>query len=165
VPLATNNKDFRVKNGLIVEGTTATVNGKDVLTTGSNLEDLENVNIDSEVVSNGYVLSYSEELSKWIASDSLSGSEGPTGPTGATGPEGPTGPAGSAVSSLSDIQDVEIYDAIDGDTLLYDSILDKWVNAQPFSVSSTTVSPVPPPNPNGGDGWFDSNTGVFYIYY
>ncbi len=30
--MATNNKDFKVKHGLIVEGSTATVNGQDVLT-------------------------------------------------------------------------------------------------------------------------------------
>ena len=30
--MATVNKDFKVKNGLIVEGTTATVNNYDVLT-------------------------------------------------------------------------------------------------------------------------------------
>lgn len=35
--MATGNKDFRVKNGLIVEGTTATVNGFDVLTTDSEI--------------------------------------------------------------------------------------------------------------------------------
>ena len=34
--MATVNKDFRVKNGLVVEGTTATVNGNDILTTASN---------------------------------------------------------------------------------------------------------------------------------
>ena len=33
--MATVNKDFRVKAGLVVEGTTATVNGKDVVTTGT----------------------------------------------------------------------------------------------------------------------------------
>ena len=33
--MATVNKDFRVKHGLIVEGTTATVNGENVLTEGS----------------------------------------------------------------------------------------------------------------------------------
>ena len=36
--MATSNKDFRVKNGLIVEGTTATVNGHDVLTTASEIQ-------------------------------------------------------------------------------------------------------------------------------
>lgn len=35
--MATSNKDFRVKNGLVVEGTTATVNGFDVLTTASEI--------------------------------------------------------------------------------------------------------------------------------
>ena len=36
--MATSNKDFKVKNGLIVEGTTATVNGFDVLTTASEIQ-------------------------------------------------------------------------------------------------------------------------------
>lgn len=36
--MATSNKDFRVKNGLVVEGTTATVNGFNVLTTESEIE-------------------------------------------------------------------------------------------------------------------------------
>jgi hypothetical protein len=35
--MATVDKDFRVKHGLVVEGTTATVNGEDVLTTGSTI--------------------------------------------------------------------------------------------------------------------------------
>ena len=38
--MATVNKDFRVKNGLVVEGTTATVNGETVITTGSNTDSL-----------------------------------------------------------------------------------------------------------------------------
>lgn len=33
--MATVDKNFKVKNGLIVEGTTATVNGEDIITTGS----------------------------------------------------------------------------------------------------------------------------------
>lgn len=33
--MATVDKNFRIKNGLVVEGSTATVNGQDVLTTGS----------------------------------------------------------------------------------------------------------------------------------
>ena len=35
--MATVDKDFRVKHGLVVEGTTATVNGEDILTTGSTI--------------------------------------------------------------------------------------------------------------------------------
>lgn len=38
--MATVNKDFRIKHGLVVEGTTGTINGEDILTTGSTTDDL-----------------------------------------------------------------------------------------------------------------------------
>ena len=38
--MATVNKDFRVKNGLVVEGTTATVNGNSILTTANTTDNL-----------------------------------------------------------------------------------------------------------------------------
>lgn len=38
--MTTNTKDFKVKNGLIVEGSTATVGGYNVLTTASDLSGL-----------------------------------------------------------------------------------------------------------------------------
>ena len=38
--MATVTKDFRVKHGLIVEGTTATVNGSNILTAANNTDDL-----------------------------------------------------------------------------------------------------------------------------
>jgi hypothetical protein len=38
--MATVDKNFKVKNGLVVEGTTATVNGEDILTTGSTTDSL-----------------------------------------------------------------------------------------------------------------------------
>jgi len=38
--MATVDKNFKVKHGLVVEGTTATVNGEDVITTGSTTDDL-----------------------------------------------------------------------------------------------------------------------------
>ena len=38
--MTTYTKDFRVKNGLVVEGATATVNGNEVLTTASDLGNL-----------------------------------------------------------------------------------------------------------------------------
>ena len=41
--MATENKDFRIKNGLVVEGSSATVNGNDVLTTASSIEDLSDI--------------------------------------------------------------------------------------------------------------------------
>ena len=38
--MATVDKNFRIKNGLVVEGTTATVNGNDIVTTGSSTTNL-----------------------------------------------------------------------------------------------------------------------------
>lgn len=38
--MATVNKNFRVKNGLVVEGTTATVNGNNILTAGNTTDDI-----------------------------------------------------------------------------------------------------------------------------
>ncbi len=38
--MATVNKDFRIKAGLIVEGANATVNGEDIITTGSSTDNL-----------------------------------------------------------------------------------------------------------------------------
>jgi|AntAceMinimDraft_6_1070360.scaffolds.fasta_scaffold13435_2 hypothetical protein len=39
--MATVDKNFRIKNGLVVEGTTATVNGENVITDGSNTDALD----------------------------------------------------------------------------------------------------------------------------
>jgi hypothetical protein len=63
--LATSNKDFRVKNGLVVEGTTATVNGNNVLTTASDINDLADVNTSG--VADGDTLVYSTISQTWTA--------------------------------------------------------------------------------------------------
>jgi hypothetical protein len=42
--VSTTDKDFKVKNGLIVEGSSATVNGNQVLTTASSIDSLQDVN-------------------------------------------------------------------------------------------------------------------------
>lgn len=39
--MATVNKDFRIKAGLVVEGANATVNGEDIITTGSSTDNLQ----------------------------------------------------------------------------------------------------------------------------
>ena len=39
--MATVNKDFRVKNGLVVEGSTATVNGNNIITDGDTTDVLD----------------------------------------------------------------------------------------------------------------------------
>ncbi len=101
--MATSNKDFKIKNGLIVEGDSATVNGNDVLTTASDvltsesdvltsastLDDLANVYVPTP--NDGDTLLYDSESDTWITAPI---GVGPTGPTGATGPTGPAGADG-----------------------------------------------------------------------
>ena len=43
--MATNNKDFKIKNGLVVDGATATVGGNNVLTSASSVNDLSDVTV------------------------------------------------------------------------------------------------------------------------
>ena len=62
--MATNNKDFKIKNGLIVEGATASVNGNNVITEASSIGDLSDVDLSG--ASNGEVLTYSS--GNWIPS-------------------------------------------------------------------------------------------------
>jgi hypothetical protein len=61
--LATSNKDFKIKNGLIVEGDSATVNGNDVLTSASSIDDLDDVSITTPADSQ--VLAYEAATSLW----------------------------------------------------------------------------------------------------
>jgi hypothetical protein len=67
--VATTNKDFRIKNGLVVEGATSTVNGNQVLTTASSLDSLSDVVITTPTTSQ--VLSYNG--TNWINSSSGGG--------------------------------------------------------------------------------------------
>jgi hypothetical protein len=67
--VATTNKDFRIKNGLVVEGATSTVNGNQVLTTASSLDSLSDVVITTPVTSQ--VLSYNG--TSWVNSSSGGG--------------------------------------------------------------------------------------------
>jgi hypothetical protein len=62
--LATSNKDFKIKNGLIVEGDSATVNGNDVLTTASSINDLDNINASAN---DGASLVYDADTETWIS--------------------------------------------------------------------------------------------------
>lgn len=62
--MATVNKNFRIKDGLVVEGTTGTINGEDILTTGSSTDDL------AEGSTNKY---YSSTQAKSDAADLLTG--------------------------------------------------------------------------------------------
>ena len=67
--MATTNKDFRIKNGLVVEGSSATVNGNQVLTTASSLDSLSDVVITTPTTSQ--VLLYNG--TNWVNSASGGG--------------------------------------------------------------------------------------------
>lgn len=60
--MTTSNKNFKVKNGLEVLGTSATVDGNEVLTTASGIEDLSNVDITGAVAGNALVFDSSLNL-------------------------------------------------------------------------------------------------------
>lgn len=62
--MTTSNKNFKVKNGLEVLGTSATVNGNSILTAVSGIESLANVDITG--LSNGDVLIYDSSLETWL---------------------------------------------------------------------------------------------------
>jgi hypothetical protein len=66
-PLTTSNKDFRVKNGLVVEGTTATVNNSNILTETSSINDLADVDISG--AQDGYALVYNTTSQSWTAQE------------------------------------------------------------------------------------------------
>ena len=70
--MATSNKDFRIKNGLIVDGTSATVNGNDVLTSASSIDDLSDVTITEP--SAGQVIKWNG--SAWINDTDATGEGG-----------------------------------------------------------------------------------------
>ena len=70
--MTTSNKDFKVKNGLIVEGTSATVNGKEVLNSQSSISQLGDVLITEP--SDGQVIKWNG--SAWINDTDLTGEGG-----------------------------------------------------------------------------------------
>ena len=64
--MATTNRDFRVKNGLVVEGASATVNGQDVVTTSAS-QTLTNKTLTSPSLSLSTTTSTSEGRIAWDA--------------------------------------------------------------------------------------------------
>ncbi len=71
--MATFNKDFRIKHGIVVEGSTATVNGNNVLTTASSLDSLGDVVITSATPDQ--VLKYNG--TNWVNGTASGGSSSP----------------------------------------------------------------------------------------
>jgi hypothetical protein len=90
--LATGDKDFKIKNGLVVQGATATVNGENVLTTASSIDDLADVDIAD--IADGQALLYSDGTSSFVPGTPPSGPQGDPGDKGDKGDTGDTGPSG-----------------------------------------------------------------------
>jgi hypothetical protein len=187
--LATNSKDFKIKNGLIVEGATATVNGDNVITEASSISNLSDV--DTTGATDSQALVYDEASSTWIPGEGGGGASYTVSETAPVAPEvgdvwfnstngksyiyytdvdssqwvevsGAEGATGT-VATLGDIPDVTLTGAQDGNALVYDAILEAWVPGEgggKFAVSDTA-----PAAPENGDTWFKSDTGKTYIYY
>ena len=179
--LATSNKDFKIKNGLIVEGDSATVNGKDVLTSSSFLDDLANVYVPTP--NDGDTLVYDSESDNWLTApigagptgptgetgptgpagaDGFVGSDGATGPTGAVGDTGPTGPTG-ATGADSTVTGPTGPTGPTGATGADSTVTGPTgpTGADGKYLESATA----PSSPDPGDIWFNTTTGSTYIYY
>ena len=101
------------------------------------LGDIDDVTI--SMPADGEILTYDDATNEWI-----------------------NGPAPSG--TLAGLTDVDVTGVVDGETIVYDSATSTWIPGESggggFEVSAT-----PPPFPTQGDTWFDSDTGVAYIWY
>lgn len=71
--MTTSNKNFKVKNGLEVLGTSATVDGNEVLTVASTIDALANV--DTTGVADGDAIVFNDATSTWIAAAIAGGAQ------------------------------------------------------------------------------------------
>lgn len=160
--MTTNNKDFRVKNGLVVQGTSATVDGNQILTEASPLGALANVNLSG--LSNGDVLIYNEPTESWIPGEGGGGGNG--GTVSVTVSDTP--PLNPSIGDLW-------YNSSVGTTYLYYDGF--WVDSNPSQVGPEgpegpegpigrfLVSENAPVSPNEGDAWYNASTSRFYMFY
>jgi hypothetical protein len=169
--LATSNKDFKIKNGLIVEGDSATVNGNDVLTTASSIGDLDDISITTPADSQ--VLAYEAATSLWKNINFSGGSGGSTVTISATPPTSPEPAEGN-----------QWFDSSTGTTYIYYDGF--WVPVSPPKAGppgptgptgpsgptgptgptrSTDISTTPPSSPTEGDLWYNSEIGQTFVYY
>jgi hypothetical protein len=147
--MATVDKNFRIKHGLVVQGSSATVNGNQVLTEASTLADLSGIDLSG--LADGKVLIYNSSTSTWTIGDSGSSiaisETAPSSPSaGDTWFDSSTGKtyiyyvdANSSqwieMSNLGDnnliskLADVDLSSLSDGHVLVYNSTSEKWISA------------------------------------
>jgi hypothetical protein len=164
--LATDSKDFKIKNGLIVQGATATVNGNNVITEASSIADVSDV--DTSGATDLQALVYNASTGTWIPGEAVGGGSG-SYTISATAPESP---------EAGDVW----FDSTDGKSYIYYEDVDtsQWLeigSRQPGPTGATgatgpqgepgrfTTSDTEPPNPVDGDVWFNTSNGAILVYY
>lgn len=147
--MATVDKNFRIRHGLVVQGSSATVNGNQVLTEASTLADLSGIDLSG--LADGKVLIYNSSTSTWTIGDSgssiaISETAPPSPSAGDTWFDSSTGKtyiyyvdANSSqwieMSNLGDnnliskLADVDLSSLTDGHVLVYNSTSEKWIAA------------------------------------
>ena len=152
--MATNNRDFRIKNGLVVEGSTATVNGNAIITSASSVNDLADVTVSSPTP--GQVLKWNGTA--WINDTDATG-EGGGGNSFTTidVPNGSDPVADSATDTLTFSDGANI-------TITGDSSTDTVtvaVDSDITSVNSLTFDTTPTsPGTGAGTIFWDDGDGV-----
>lgn len=131
--MATENKDFKIKNGLIVQGTTATVDGNDILTTASDISDFSNVDLTGLQAGNTIV--WNETSQTWFPGAASGGTGGGNYTISDTPPVGPS--AGDVWFSSTDGRSYIYY--ADGDSA-------QWIEI------GGVAGPQGPPGPQGSAG-------------
>ena len=164
--MATDSKDFKIKNGLIVQGATATVNGNNVITEASSIADVSDV--DTSGATDLQALVYNASTGTWIPGEAVGGGSG-SYTISATAPESP---------EAGDVW----FDSTDGKSYIYYEDVDtsQWLeigSRQPGPTGATgatgpqgepgrfTTSDTEPPNPVDGDVWFNTSNGAILVYY
>jgi hypothetical protein len=158
--LATSNKDFKIKHGLIVQGTNATVNGNDVITSASSINELSDIELTTP--GNTDVLTYDEQSGVW--------ENKPVNEVGLIGrynyqvrippPENP-----SEGEPWFNSHTGRFYIYYDGYWIENTSNLVGGAGGGGGGTGNITVSQDAPENPAEGDLWFNSTNTITYIYY
>lgn len=167
--MTVDNKSFKIKNGLIVQGSSATVDGNQVLTTASGIEDLSNIDITG--IADGYALIYNSITQKWISVELPGGSStvvsetAPASPaegqlwfnstnavtyiyydsswvevsSAMAGPPGPEGPAGDSSYSMGGYESQAYYGAVHIANAGAGTTVESTTYYHAFYVSETTT--------------------------